>query len=384
MKTAFASLAVLPFTLAAVHQIAVGGDNIFAFNPNNIVADVGDVLSFQFNVKNHTATQSSFASPCTKLLGADNLTPVGFNSGFNPVAAGSLDLPVFNVTVNDSKPIWVYCAQKNPFSHCAEKGMVFAANAPTTGNTFQAFLNNALASGNSTTSTTTTTSATAAWTSPPAPEIVTVTATVTEGDTTYLTTYASWEGSAAPTAAPQPVNHVIVVGGSAGLVFTPSNITASINDTVTFQFESKNHTATQSSFSNPCTELAKTSATGQVGFDSGFMPVGVNDTNFPSLTITVNDTAPIWGYCRQTNPTSHCGSGMVFSINAVEDSPNNFAAFQGLAIHNSGSSASTTSSGSASSPSSSDSGKKSGATRVSLGGASVLVGVVAVVFGMML
>ena len=36
-------------------------------------------------------------------------------------------------------PIWVYCKQTNPKSHC-NAGMVFAVNAPTTGNTFDAFL----------------------------------------------------------------------------------------------------------------------------------------------------------------------------------------------------------------------------------------------------
>jgi len=133
---------------------------------------------------------------------------------------------------------------------------------------------------------------------------------------------------------------------------------------VTFEFQSKNHTATQSSFQNPCSKLSETSITGQTGFDSGFMPVDSNATNFPTITITVNDTAPIWGYCQQTNPVSHCGSGMVFSINAVEDSPNNFIAFQQLAEHEFGNASSTsTSSGSTASSTSS---KKSGSIRAGI------------------
>ncbi|KAG6847480.1 hypothetical protein H0H93_007858, partial [Arthromyces matolae] len=147
-----------------------------------------------------------------------------------------------------------------------------------------------------------------------------------------------------PTPAAQPVDHKILVG-SDGLSYTPSNISASIGDTVTFEFHPKNHTVTQSSFLNPCKSLTETSQTGQIGFKSGFVPVDSNATTFPTFTITINDTAPIWGYCGQTG---HCAAGMVFSINAVESGPNNFAAFQALA-EQSGTSATSSSSASASS-----------------------------------
>jgi hypothetical protein len=59
------------------------------------------------------------------------------------------------------------------------------------------------------------------------------------------------------------------------------------------------------------------------------MPVSANATTFPTFTIQVNDTAPIWVYCRQTG---HCGQGMVFAANADECSPQSFEAFQALAI----------------------------------------------------
>lgn len=57
-------------------------------------------------------------------------------------------------------------------------------------------------------------------------------------------------------------------------------------------------------------------------------PVSADATEFPTFRITINDTAPIWGYCGQTG---HCGAGMVFAINAVESGPNNFANFVELA-----------------------------------------------------
>jgi len=59
----------------------------------------------------------------------------GFDSGFTPVANGTVDFPTFNVTVNDEQPIWLYCRQGN---HCGQ-GMVFAVNPPSQDN-FTAFV----------------------------------------------------------------------------------------------------------------------------------------------------------------------------------------------------------------------------------------------------
>ncbi|KAJ7218603.1 hypothetical protein GGX14DRAFT_595386, partial [Mycena pura] len=111
--------------------------------------------------------------------------------------------------------------------------------------------------------------------------------------------------------------YLIKVG--AGLTYTPSNISAAVGDTVTFEFHPKNHT---SSFADPCHALA-----GGNGFKSGLCPMAATATNFPTLNITSHDMNPIWGYCGQQGPPVHCQQGMMFSINAKEDGPNNFAAF---------------------------------------------------------
>lgn len=74
------------------------------------------------------------------------------------------------------------------------------------------------------------------------------------------------------------------------------------------------------------------------------IPVAPGTTeDLPTLSLTINDvrllhlcgclsvltifklqTAPIWAYCAQGN---HCGQGMIFSVNAVEDGPNAYEAF---------------------------------------------------------
>lgn len=352
-----ATFSLLAFVAAAAaqttHTVIVGGPGQLTYTPACLWPAVGDIVNFEFHEKNHTVTQSSFAEPCKKQTDAAGLQ-TGFESGFKPVAAGTTSgFPVSSFTVTDDKPKWFYCAQG---AHCSA-GMVFAINPPKEGNTFEAFLANAKNSAAQPpavsappASATTTVAATVT----PAPDgVVTVTQTITLGASTWTTAYGSAPGSAAPTPNPEPVVHLVTVGENGGLTYNPPSVQAAPRDIISFQFRSKNHTITQSSFDNPCRKLEFTSTSGQVGFDSGYMPVSADASAFPTFNITVNDTAPAWAYCRQGN---HCGGGMVFAINAVEGGNKSFAAFQALAKQINGtqqpsSTASTGAPGSTSAPS---------------------------------
>jgi plastocyanin len=78
-----------------------------------------------------------------------------------------------------------------------------------------------------------------------------------------------------PMAAPAGAQtHEVMVGGAAGLTFTPSEIKANVGDMVVFTFLSANHTATQSAFDKPCEAIAG-------GMDSGFQPNPNNSVNPP-------------------------------------------------------------------------------------------------------
>ncbi|KAJ2919925.1 hypothetical protein MD484_g453, partial [Candolleomyces efflorescens] len=321
---AFALAALAPSALGAILDVNVGPGGRFVYEPPSVHAMTGDIVRFHFNPKNHTVTQSSFDTPCVGVTG-------GFRTGFIPVAAGTDPLPVqeFTVPDNGGAPLWFYCGQTG---HCGQ-GMVFAINPPAEGDhSFEAFQHRAIAQNGtaaapSSTAPPATSTAADAYTTPPPPKWEHATRTVTWGGQTYATTYTSYEGTPEPTPAVTPQDHKIIVGPDGQLVYNPSNIQAAINDTVTFEFRPKNHTVTQSSFSNPCVGLTKED--GSAGFKSGFQPVAADATTFPTFTIKINDTAPIWGYCGQVN---HCQSGMVFSINAVESGPNNFNAFRQLAM----------------------------------------------------
>ncbi|KAG7444601.1 Cupredoxin [Guyanagaster necrorhizus] len=270
-------------TYGSTYNVTVGANGKFAYDPEYVYAAPGDVINFIFEPKNHTVTQSSFEAPCVPLNG-------GINSGFVPVAPDNKYLSAFQVKVVDDNPVWFHCEQTG---HCGA-GMVFAINPPP--GTFDQFKALAIATGGP---------------FPPPPTVSTTT---------------DW---AKPTK-PVPVDHKIIVGVNGTLAYSPPNITAAVGDTVTFKFQPKNHTVTQSNFANPCVPLE--TSTGTVGFFSGFRPVSANATYIPTFQITVNDTNPIWAYCSQTVPVSHCASGMVFAINAPESGPNTFAAFKALAI----------------------------------------------------
>ncbi|KAF8147319.1 hypothetical protein K438DRAFT_1867741 [Mycena galopus ATCC 62051] len=91
-------------------------------------------------------------------------------------------------------------------------------------------------------------------------------------------------------------NILVVVGPNDKYEFSPSNVTANVGDVIAFQFQNKNHSVVQSTFANPC------QASTLNGLDL-------------LLDIAV----------------SNCEQGMVFSVNAVENGPHNFSAFQAQA-----------------------------------------------------
>lgn len=115
---------------------------------------------------------------------------------------------------------------------------------------------------------------------------------------------------AAGVTAVSAATHVVAVGKDGSLKYDPPSVTAKAGDVIEFQFLSKNHTITQSTFDKPC--VSKDS-----GVDSGYQFIPAGTTVFPSWSITVqNDTAPLWFYCAQG---PHCAKGMVFAVNPTAE-----------------------------------------------------------------
>ncbi|KAG0634566.1 hypothetical protein HOY80DRAFT_860209, partial [Tuber brumale] len=261
---------------AKTHTVKVGGLDgttpILKYYPEYVAyAEVGDVVLFDFLANNHTLTESTFDAPCVPKHG-------GIDSGFRPNMENIPGKEIFHVTVTDDKPRWFYCAQPgNGNPHC-QAGMVFAINAPKTGDkTLEAFKKLAAAvpiAG-----------------PPPTP--------------TYGT--PSPTGGAAAT-------HTVKVGGLDGatpiLRYNPEYVVhAEVGDFVLFDFLANNHTLTESTFDAPCVPK-------HGGIDSGFRPNMENISGKIIFPVTVTDDKPRWFYCAQPgNGNPHCQAGMVFAIN---------------------------------------------------------------------
>lgn len=118
----YTTIAILltALSLASAKTIDVDvGQNGLTFTPNIVTANPGDKVDFHYFPKNHSVVQSSFAAPCVPIKPNG-----GIFSGFQPTAAESK--LVFEVTVNDTTPIWIYCAQ---MKHC-KSGMSMVINQP--------------------------------------------------------------------------------------------------------------------------------------------------------------------------------------------------------------------------------------------------------------
>lgn len=107
-------------TLTGVtHSVVAGRGGALIFDPDNVVAEIGDVVEWHFLPTNHSVAQSSFGQPCVP----DG--DLAFFSGFQPVSSGQAP-DVFQIVVEDANPTWYYCAQTNG-NHC-QNGMAGVIN----------------------------------------------------------------------------------------------------------------------------------------------------------------------------------------------------------------------------------------------------------------
>ncbi|TVY33116.1 Extracellular serine-rich protein [Lachnellula subtilissima] len=112
-STSVASASASPSssTPSNVKIIDVGEDGL-KFSPNTTTAAIGDTIEFHFYPPQHSVAQSSFDSPCVPL----NNGTVGKTKN------------VFSVLINDTNPIWFYCAAP---THCQNGMAGRPKNVPT-------------------------------------------------------------------------------------------------------------------------------------------------------------------------------------------------------------------------------------------------------------
>lgn len=106
--------------LNRVHPVVVGGPQD-TFVPNTVNAAPGDVIQFQFSSGNHTVTQSSPELACQPLQAS---VPGAVHSGHIPFEAGQATVGTFEMTVQSTATMFLYCATG---PHCLE-GQVMVVN----------------------------------------------------------------------------------------------------------------------------------------------------------------------------------------------------------------------------------------------------------------
>ncbi|KAI1494437.1 hypothetical protein F5X96DRAFT_560048 [Biscogniauxia mediterranea] len=110
-----------------VHVVSVGSTNgSLIFSPDNIKANPGEMIQFQFRGGNHSVVQSNFDNPCVPISESVGGNTTGMFSGYMPVAASEAMgmIPTYTIMVTDAKPMWLYCSQGK---HC-QNGMVMVVN----------------------------------------------------------------------------------------------------------------------------------------------------------------------------------------------------------------------------------------------------------------
>ncbi|CAJ2511784.1 Uu.00g074090.m01.CDS01 [Anthostomella pinea] len=108
-----------------VHVVSVGTtDKQNIYSPNNIKANPGEMIQFQFRGGNHSVVQSNFDNPCTPISQHTNMT--GMFSGYMDVASSEAmgAIPTYTMMVTVATPLWFYCSQAK---HC-QAGMVMVVN----------------------------------------------------------------------------------------------------------------------------------------------------------------------------------------------------------------------------------------------------------------
>jgi plastocyanin len=109
-----------PATGAKIIPVAVGGAQD-VFVPSQVTAAAGDIIQFQFSNGNHTVTQSAEDQACVPL---QQTNAAAIHSGHIPFADGQQEVGTFNMVVQNTDTMFLYCATG---PHCQE-GQVMVIN----------------------------------------------------------------------------------------------------------------------------------------------------------------------------------------------------------------------------------------------------------------
>ena len=96
----------MPLSTSRLQRLNPQGGHTFV--PDVTLAEVGDVIEFQFYPTNHSVIRAEYQYPCIPYEDT-GVNKFGFFSGFKPVDAILPDPPTFYLTINDTDPVFYYC-----------------------------------------------------------------------------------------------------------------------------------------------------------------------------------------------------------------------------------------------------------------------------------
>ncbi|KAI5253984.1 hypothetical protein E4T42_02553 [Aureobasidium subglaciale] len=114
--------------LASFQTVLVGYE-AHSFEPNNLTARPGDVIVFQFIAEGHTVVQSNFEEPCVPRDAYHRGRSTFFSGWYNSSDVHSDNPPTWNLTVNDTTPIFFYCSR---LGSCLDNKMIGSINQNAT------------------------------------------------------------------------------------------------------------------------------------------------------------------------------------------------------------------------------------------------------------
>ncbi|KAF4341386.1 hypothetical protein FBEOM_4634 [Fusarium beomiforme] len=122
---------------AVTHTVNVGASG-HKFTPNEVKAEVGDIIEWRFYPTDHWVIQGDYDVPCIPYNYAGLNRKEGFSSGLQKVQAISDDGPRFRVRVNNTDPFVFYCGAPDS---CSKSKMIGIVN-PSKNQTIKGLLKN--------------------------------------------------------------------------------------------------------------------------------------------------------------------------------------------------------------------------------------------------
>ncbi|KAL1899040.1 hypothetical protein Cpir12675_001596 [Ceratocystis pirilliformis] len=285
-------------------QVKVSPDQ---FTPNNIEANIGDLIEFHFDEGLNSVVQTSYGNPCVPIEG-------GFSSGTFIVGLYQNEDPhVFTVPIQNKDPIWFYNSAVN---QCYKYGTVGGINIyPNRPDTISKLSSKArlykglLKSPN---------------------KVQGALGSPNMRLTTALLAFATGALAMPSGTTGNKPNKVVARAGATHTVtvsdngFSPGDFEADAGDILEFHFKPGSHSVTQASFINPCRYL-------QGGFASGVLITSPGEVeNSQVFQVYLQDNRPVWFF--KGGEKSCSSNGLVGVVNAPGTGGQYYGNFQRAAL----------------------------------------------------